>query len=485
MVESTRQAGDGDPLRGAVGGFVALPQSSKGGTMNPVAAAVSYVQMQALRGAVRLAPHWFEERLLRAAAEAAESIAFTPGRVFVGQMLRFARDMLPKAGPQCRKKALENFVVGAIKGKLERDAYYARTGFQPPYLLVVSPTMRCNLRCTGCYAGQFKRDGEMPYELLDRIVGEARAMGMYFMTLSGGEPFFRKDLMDLFEKYHDMYFQVYTNGTLIDERLADRLAALGHVFPSISVEGFREETDARRGRGVFRRVTAAMDRLRERGVLFGFSATATRQNNELLVSDEFVDFYRAKGCVVGWYFNSLPIGSQPDLDRMPTPRQRLYRRRRMAELRERLPMLLMDFWNDGALVGGCMAAGRYYAHINVNGDVEPCVFCQFAADNLRDKSLHEALNSPFFLKVRSLQPYSHNHLRGCMIIDHPHILREVVRECGAHPTCPGGDALLTQAAAGLDRYAGEWRELADDEWAAEGSADVELSDRLKATRHPQ
>ena len=168
---------------------------------------------------------------------------------------------------------------------------------------------------------------------------------------------------------------------------------MGHVFPSISVEGFEAETDARRGQGTFGRVMAAMDRLRERGVLFGFSATATRENSELLVSDEFVDFYRRKGCSVGWYLNLMPVGRRAGPSRMPTPEQRLERRRRLLELRERMPMLLVDFWNDGALVGGCMAAGRYYVHINVRGDVEPCVFCQFAVDNIHGKSLHEVLDS--------------------------------------------------------------------------------------------
>jgi len=226
-----------------------------------------------------------------------------------------------------------------------------------------------------------------------------------------------------------------------------------------------------------------MDNLRERGVLFGFSATATRGNNDLVVSDEFVDFYADKGCVVGWYFNLMPIGDEAGaLDRMPTPEQRLSRRRRLIELRRRLPMILVDFWNDGALVGGCMAAGRYYAHINVFGDVEPCVFCQFAVDNIRTKSLHDVLDSAFFRKVRARQPYSHNHLRGCMIIDHPRILRDLVEETGARPTYAGGEALLCDAAAGLDRYASEWARLAEKQWVAEGSDAIERLDRARQDR---
>ena len=447
--------------------------------MNPLTSAVGYVQLQALRGAVRVAPQWFERRLFAFAQEAAQSITFPQGRIFTNQMLRFGKEILAKGCPQCRTKVLDNLMVNAITGKRQRIQYHHRTGLQPPYSLVISPTMRCNLRCVGCYAAAYAKRAEMSFGLVDRILREAKAMGIYFITISGGEPFFRKDLMDLFATHDDVYFQVYTNGMLIDSSLADRLAEMGHVVPCISVEGFKEETDARRGKGTFDRILAAMRNLRERGVFFGFSATATRENNDLLVSDEFVEFWREQGCALGWYFNYIPIGREPDLDRMPTPEQRLCRRRRVRELRERLPMLLMDFWNDGALVGGCMAGGRYYIHINVHGDVEPCVFAQFAVDNIRDKSLHDVLDSPFFRRIRARQPYSDDYLRPCMIIDHPHVLREVVRESGARPTYEGGEAILTKAADGLDRYACRWGELADGEWVAEGSADLEKAAMLR------
>jgi MoaA/NifB/PqqE/SkfB family radical SAM enzyme len=447
--------------------------------MNPLRSAVSYVQLQALRGAVRIAPHWFEKRLFAFAEEAAESITFPQGRIFARQMLRFGRHVLPQGCPQCRTKLLDNLVVNAITGKRQRMQYHHRTGLQPPYLLVISPTMRCNLRCIGCYASEYDKREEMAIELLDRILAEAKEMGIYFITISGGEPFFRRDLLDLFERHDDIYFQVYTNGTLIDERLAERLAELGHVVPAISVEGFQTETDARRGQGTFERILAAMKNLKDRGVYFGFSATATRRNNDLLVSDEFVQFWRDHGCDFGWYFNYIPIGREPNLDLMPTAEQRLYRRRRLMDLRERLPMLLMDFWNDGALVGGCMAGGRYYIHINVHGDVEPCVFAQFAVDNIKGKSLHEVLDSPFFRRIRARQPYTGNYLRPCMIIDHPHVLRQLVRESGARPTYEGGDALLSTAAEGLDDYAARWGQLAESEWVEEGSADLEKADRLR------
>ncbi len=447
--------------------------------MNPLASAASHIQLQALRGAIRVSPTWFESRLFDFADRAAESITFPQGRIFARQMLEAARRILPTGCRACRTKVLENLVVAAITGKRQRVEYLHRTGVEPPYLLVVSPTMRCNLQCTGCYAFEYARDEEMPLELLQRILDEARDMGIYFITVSGGEPFFRRDLLDLYAANDDMYFQVYTNGTLITEPVAERLAEMGHVLPCISVEGFEAETDARRGRGTFERITAAMARLKARGVHFGFSATATRANNDLLVSDEFVDFWLEQGCALGWYFNYMPIGREPNLDLMPTPEQRRHRRRRLREIRERQPLLLMDFWNDGPLVGGCMAAGRYYFHINVHGNVEPCVFAQFAVDNVREKSLHQIMMSDFFRRIRARQPYSGNYLRPCMIIDHPEVLRASVREAGARPTYAGGDALLTCWAGGLDDYANAWGRLADEEWVAEGAAALEEADRMR------
>jgi MoaA/NifB/PqqE/SkfB family radical SAM enzyme len=450
--------------------------------MKALTSAVAHAQAQALRVAIRLVPNWFERRLFAFAREAAQAIAFPQGRRFVRHMLRALEEILPRGCPRCRTKVLENLVVGSITGKMQRVEYHERTGLQPPYLLVLSPTMRCNLACTGCYAYQYRKGDELPHGLLDRILREARQMGISFITISGGEPFARPDLLDLYADHGDMYFQIYTNGTLITEAAADRLARLGNALPCISVEGFEAETDARRGPGTFRRVLAAMERLRQRGVFFGFSATATRENSDLLVSDAFVRFWLDQGCSLGWYFNYVPIGREPDLALMPTSRQRLHRRRRLGEIRERLPILLMDFWNDGALVGGCMAAGRYYIHINVHGDVEPCVFAQFAVDNIRTKSLHQVLDSPFFRRIRARQPYSDNYLRPCMIIDHPQVLREAVRESGAYPTYEGGQGLLTRCASGLDAIAADWGRVADREWVEEGSAALEEADRLRQDR---
>src|SRR6056297_491309 len=116
-----------------------------------------------------------------------------------------------------------------------------------------------------------------------------------FVTISGGEPFVYKSegktLLDIFEKYNDVFFLVYTNGTLITPKVADRLAKAGNVTLAISVEGFERETDARRGKGVFKKILQAFENLRNAGVPFGTSVTPTSQNVDLLLTDEFYDYY--------------------------------------------------------------------------------------------------------------------------------------------------------------------------------------------------
>jgi MoaA/NifB/PqqE/SkfB family radical SAM enzyme len=428
---------------------------------------MNFAAVKTAQAILRALPRISEDRLLslplvRSGLEAISK--YPEGRDFFQSLLLQARRLSTVCSKACFQKFAQNLIINEfLLAGPRREAFHRRYGFDPPFLLVISPTMRCNLSCYGCYAGQYTKDQELSTETLHRILGEAKEMGIYFITLSGGEPFIRPDLLDLFATHGDLYFQVYTNGTFIDPSMAQRLSQLGNVLPAISIEGFEAETDARRGPGHFRRILSAMEHLRAEGVLFGFSATATRQNTELIVSDEWVDFFAQQGCFIGWYFNYIPIGKKPSMDLMPTPEQRIYRRRRLVELRKRTPMVLADFWNDGPLVGGCIAADRYL-HINSRGDVEPCVFVHFAVDNIREKSLAEILDSPFFHAIRRRQPYSSNYYRPCMIIDHPHILREVVRQSGAHPTHEGADSVLYHLAPELDRYAQRYGHLADALW---------------------
>jgi MoaA/NifB/PqqE/SkfB family radical SAM enzyme len=418
----------------------------------------------AVKAGLRILPFLSDDFFLRSARWKIGQIPWEEGRDFMQRLLVFGKRALSESSEHCREKAAMNFFYNyLIAGYRLRAAFAKAQGFRPPYLMVISPTMKCNLNCYGCYAGAYG-PAELDFGDVVRLIDEGKQYGIYFIVISGGEPFVWKSMLDLFERENDVYFQVYTNGTLIDDRLAERLSELGNVVPCISVEGLEEETDRRRGKGHFAKVVRAMQALKRHGVVFGFSATATRSNNDLIVSDEFIDFFEGLGCFIGWYFNYVPIGRRPDMNLMPTPEQRIRRRRRLLRLRHDRRILLADFWNDGALTGGCIAGGRSYLHINSRGDVEPCVFTHFAVDNIADKSLLEVLQSDFFKEIRSRIPYCDNYLRPCMIIDHPALLREFVSRFGAKPTHPGADALLDDLRDQLDKYAAEYAEKADAEW---------------------
>lgn len=427
----------------------------------------NYAIKRTLNGLIYVLPTVSDERLLNFAEKYVGSIAWPPGRDFMRAMLLQTKKYLPRLSKPAQKSAI-NFVSDALfyKGPL-RDAFERETGFSPPLVLVISPTVRCNLKCKGCYAGEYSKEEDLSEELVNRALNEAKAMGIFFVVISGGEPFSWSPLLNILETHRDLTFMIYTNGTFISADIAKRLSELGNAMPCISVEGFEPETEKRRGPGVYPKVLRAMANLREAGCLFAFSATATRENNELLVSNEFVDFYREQGCFFGWYFNYMPIGIKPDLEFVPTPEQREYRRQRMNELRSERRMLLSDFWNDGPLVGCCLAGGHSYLHINSRGDVEPCVFVHFAADNIKEKSLREVLESDFFRGIRERQPYGENLLRPCMIIDHPHVLRELVQKYRPHATHPDAEGILHELRDDLDGYSSAYAAISDPVWERE------------------
>jgi len=368
--------------------------------------------------------------------------------------------------PGIRKKLVSNTILNAILlGRARQIQIEQEEGIHVPFTLLIDPTSACNLKCVGCWAGEYRKHDQLEPELLDRIFCEAKELGIYAVVMSGGEPFMYPYLFDIAEKHNDMVFMIYTNGTKIDEQVADRLRELGNISPAISIEGWEERTDHRRGKGVFRRITQAMDYLKERGVLFGASITITRENVEEVASDEFIDFLIEKGVKYVWTFHYIPIGSEPNLDLMVLPEQRAWLVNRIFQLRSEKPIAIIDFWNDGALIEGCIAGGRCYFHINARGDVEPCAFVHFAVDNIKEKSLKEVLQSPLFKAYQKRQPFSDNLLRPCPIVDVPEALREIVRESGAYPTHKGAETVLMgEIGTYLDQRATRWKAISDELW---------------------
>jgi len=366
--------------------------------------------------------------------------------------------------PKIKKKVIENFLLrGVWQNQKIRDKARAE-GSAPLTTLLISPTMRCNLRCVGCYAKNYSKETDMPFKLLDRIVTEAKKdVGVAFFTILGGEPFFREDIFEIFKKHSDTSFQVFTNGTLIDEKIAQKLIDCENVFVNLSIEGFEKETDERRGKGVYQKLMKAMDVLRERKIPFGYSVCVTRKNAEVVVSDEFVDLMVKKGAFVGWYFLYMPVSGDKNTELMPTPEQRNNQRLRRNEIRKKFPIFIIDFWNDAPYVGGCIAA-KYYCHVNNFGDLEPCIFTHFSQVNIKNLPLKEALKCQFFKEIRKRQPYSPNLLMPCMLIDHPYVIRELCQVCQVRPTHPGAQTLVDDLKEPLDQYSQKVHQIYDKVW---------------------
>jgi MoaA/NifB/PqqE/SkfB family radical SAM enzyme len=277
----------------------------------------------------------------------------------------------------------------------------AKNNLPSPFTILISPSMRRNLKCTGCYARNYSKDDDLPSSAVNRIITEGENMGVYLYTILGGEPFIYGELMNIVNNHPRPAFQIFTNGTLVNEKIVKRFWKTKNVVPVLSVEGGKEETDKRRGKGVYQKVTGLMNILKNQGIPFGYSAVLTRQNFDALTKPEFYTDLAEKGAFFGRTFLYMPIGRGDTTELMPTAEQRGDYGKVTKYVRDNYPIFPMDFWNDAPYVGGCIAGGTKYLHINHKGEVELCIFVHFSVDNIKEKSLQEALNSPFFKEIRS------------------------------------------------------------------------------------
>ncbi len=378
----------------------------------------------------------------------------------------FINELFATTDNHCLSTAFNNFFSNAVwQGMPKRAQIFNETGTKIPFALLISPSMRCNLDCTGCYANSYSKEDDIPFEEMDRLVGEARDLGIHYIIILGGEPFINEYMLDIYEKYNDIIFTPFTNGTLIDEQVADRLQKLGNVMPMFSLEGFEKETDARRGNGVFKRTTAAAGLLKERGVLFGISSATATNNVDVVTSDEYIDMIIELGAKMIWYFMFMPVGHEPAIDLMLTPEQRLRLGERTRKIRVTKKIFPVDFFNDAPYVGGCIA-GKYYCHINSNEDVEPCIFAHYSAVNLKNKPLISAFEHPFFKEHIARQPYNDNMLLPCMMIDNPTVVREIMEKTGAKPSDRGAEMMLydEEFKRRIDEVAENFKPYADKAW---------------------
>ena len=420
---------------------------------------------KALLKLVDLTENFAKDRFQPGSYEAARKMIQDPDNKWVQYLNR----LLDEVDPHVLKTTALNLGFDAMLygTKLmheSREKYQCNI----PWLILMDPTSACNLKCTGCWAAEYGHLLNLSFEDMDRVITQGKELGIYLYMLTGGEPLVRKkDVIRLCEKHNDCVFHAFTNGTLVDDEFCQEMQRVGNLSLSISLEGYEEVNDGRRGKGVYQKVMHAMDLLKTYGLIFGTSICYTRANIETVTSDKFLDMIIEKGCRYAWYFHYMPVGNDAALDLLPTKEQREYMYHRIREIRAMKggkPIFAFDFQNDGEYVGGCIAGGRNYCHINPNGDVEPCVFIHYSGANIKEVDLLTALKQPLFMAYRENQPFNCNHLKPCSMLENPEILQRMVHETKAHSTDLQSPESVEHLCGKCAEYAKKWDVRAQELW---------------------
>ena len=324
--------------------------------------------------------------------------------------------------------------LAMLAAKRRRKRVLKREGLVVPFGIGISPTMRCNLSCSGCYARFHSKEEEMPREVIDCLIGEASKAGVFLFVITGGEPYMREEMLDIYRKYSSSLFITVSNGSLFTDHLVGEIKKAGNILPILSIEGFAEHTDKRRGLGVHEKVLEAMGRLKAAKMLFGFSSVLSKDAIETLGSDSFVSDMVKRGATVGFYNDFVPI-SKDDEGLVPDDEEMTAFRSRLSKLRSRHPIVLLHLPDDEYDENGrCTAVKDGAVHVNAQGDVEPCPFAHFALENVKRNTFRDILRSPFLEAIRRHPSALTKCGTGCSLSSKQELLCELAAQSGARST---------------------------------------------------
>ncbi len=368
--------------------------------------------------------------------------------------------------PDVRETVFENLLLNdSINGYAYQQEMAKKYNCNIPWAILLDPTSACNLHCTGCWAAEYGNKLNLSLETIDSIVKQGKELGCYMYIYTGGEPMVRKnDLIKICEMNPDCEFLAFTNGTLIDEDFCNEMLRVRNFVPAISLEGFEDANDSRRGEGVYDKVNKAMKLLKDHKLPFGISACYTSRNCDDITSEEFFDMIIEAGALFIWFFHYMPVGNGAVTELLPSPEQREKVCRRIREYRSSKAIFSIDFQNDAQYIGGCIAGGRKYLHINAKGNVEPCVFIHYSNVNIHDCTLLDALRSPLFQAYHDNQPFNDNMLRPCPMLENPEKLRAMVKETKARNTDYESYESADHLCDKCESYAENWKPTADKLW---------------------
>ncbi|MST93745.1 MAG: radical SAM protein [Pedosphaera sp.] len=346
---------------------------------------------------------------------------------------------LRSANKRCIAKFCWNF---GVKGMLSVEKFKRRIQrgeFFPPFLYV-SILNSCNLRCQGCWVDVEEKDA-IDLDTLNRTITDAKRHGNAFFGILGGEPFMHPQLLDLLAAHPDCYFQVFTNGQLITEKIARRLREIGNVTPLISIEGREITSDTRRGKKeVFTRTLRGLDNCLREGLLTGVATSVCQSNIDELLTESWLQELIDRGVHYVWYHTYRPVGPKPNFDLALRPDQLVRVRKFIVEMRAKMPIAMIDAYYDGEGKALCPMSTGVSHHIGPKGDIEPCPIIQFATENIRDpRGIYATMRDSTFLK--DFRELSAHHTRGCVVLERPDLVKELVVKHGARDTTVRGTAM--------------------------------------------
>jgi MoaA/NifB/PqqE/SkfB family radical SAM enzyme len=357
---------------------------------------------------------------------------------------RLAKRVLLESDKRLVWKAIWNFGVKGIRAVQLHKARLKRGEFFPPFLYV-SIVNSCNLRCQGCWVDVAAKQEKIEVDAMDRLITEAKAMGNAFFGILGGEPFMHPEILEIFRRHPDCYFQVFTNGHFITDEVAQELRRCGNVTPLISIEGNEIVSDERRGRdAVYSKSMQGIQNCLKHKVMTGVCTSLCQTNFELL-SEKWLDRLIEMGVMYTWFHIYRVIGPDANPQLALTPEQQLQVRKFVVEQRAKKPIIIIDAYYDGEGRALCPAATGFTHHVSPWGDIEPCPVIQFAKESIYDeRPLRDVIGQSEFL--RDFREMAAQHTRGCVVLERPDLLLQLAEKHGAKDTTARGTSFQELAA---------------------------------------
>ena len=329
--------------------------------------------------------------------------------------------------------ALKGAYLCAYKGMRAISAYKRRIKkkeLYPPFMFIAL-TNKCNLRCHGCWVEKEGVGYYLPEDQLDTVITNGKKHNAHYYTLLGGEPMMYPNLWDVFKRHKDCYFQVITNGMMFTEKNAARIREVGNVTPLISIDGFAEQNDLRRGTGVFAAAEEGMRRLQKNKVLYGIATTITGKNMDEVMSDEYIRWFIDRGAMYIWYYVYRPMGADPHTEYCVSREQLIDIRKRLLVLRRKHPLFIIDtYWTaDGEAF--CPAATGLGYHVNPRGGIEICPALSFAREMVTDNGGDMTKTFKESVLIKGFQDFVQERTKGCVILEQPVQLKNFIHGTGA------------------------------------------------------